>query len=101
MLRLVFTRSAQDDLRQACHWYEEQRPGLGPRFEAAVEAVLERALRMPNSFPAALVDFRRATVRRFPYDIYYRITERQLVVVLVFHTARDPESAIARLQPPH
>jgi hypothetical protein len=54
MLRLVFTRSAQDDL-----------------------------------------------VRRFPYDIYYRITERQLVVVLLFHTARDPESAIARLQPPH
>jgi len=101
MLRLVFTRSAQDDLRQASHWYEEQRPGLGLRFEAAVEAVLDRDLRMPHSFPAALVDFRRATVRRFPYDVYYRVTERQLVVVLVFHTARDPESAIARLQPPH
>ena len=101
MLRLVFTRSAQDDLRQARHWYEEHRPGLGLQFEAAVETVLERAMRMPHSFPSALDDFRRAAVRRFPYDVYYRITERQLVVVLLFHTARDPESAIARLQPPH
>ena len=101
MLRLVFTRSAQGDLRQAIDWYDAQRPGLGAGFESAVEAVLERALHMPHSFPAVMDDFRRAAVRRFPYDIYYRITERQLVVVLVFHTARDPQSAIARLQPPH
>ncbi|HUG24070.1 type II toxin-antitoxin system RelE/ParE family toxin [Piscinibacter sp.] len=95
---LVFTPQAFDDLRTARLWYEERRPGLGAAFESAVEALLDRALRMPDSFPEAAYGVRRAAVRRYPYDVYYRVRERQLVVVLVFHTARDPGLAMTRLQ---
>ena len=98
MLDLVFAPQAFDDLRAARRWYEERREGLGADFEAGVEAILQRALHMPSSFPEVAFGARRAAVRRFPYDIYYRIAERQLVVVLIIHTARDPASAMARLQ---
>lgn len=98
MLSLAFSPSAIDDLRAARLWYEEHRPGLGMQFQSAVELVLDRASRSPLSFPTALQHFRRAAVRRFPYDIYYRIDEERLIVVLIIHTARHPGAVVARLQ---
>jgi plasmid stabilization system protein ParE len=101
MRSLAFTPDAVDDLCNARRWYDERRRGLGLEFEAAVETVLGRALKMPKSFPEALPGVRRAAVRRFPYDAYYRFDDRKLVVVLVFHTAQHPDKAMARLQQQH
>ncbi|HEY0857606.1 MAG TPA: type II toxin-antitoxin system RelE/ParE family toxin [Albitalea sp.] len=101
MRSLAFTPQAVDDLRNARRWYDEQRHGLGLEFESAVEAVLYRALNMPQSFPQALPGVRRAAVRRFPYDAYYRFDDHRLVVVLLFHTAQHPDKAMARLQQQH
>lgn len=97
MRELVLAPEAFDDLRAACRWYEERRGGLGAAFERAVEAVFTRIQRSPHSSPEVAAPFRRAIVRHFPYDIYYSFDERQVLVVLVFHTARDPQTMLRRL----
>jgi len=33
---------------------------------------------------------RRALVQRFPFGVFYVLTERHIVVVAVLHAARDP-----------
>lgn len=98
MYELVLTPEAFDDLRAARIWYEEQRSGLGAAFERSIEATLMRVLRLPESFPEMTAPFRRAIVKRYPYDVYYEFDARRVVVVLIFHTARDPKTVLARLR---
>ena len=47
-------------------WYENEAPGLGRRFRAAVDAVIERMSANPRQFPVVHKNIRRALLRRFP-----------------------------------
>lgn len=97
MRDLILTPEAFDDLRAACRWYEEQRSGLGVAFERAVEACLLRVQRAPESCPEIAPPFRRAIVRRYPYDVYYSLDDARVLIVSVVHHARNPAVAKSRL----
>ncbi len=89
-LRLVFRRAAGRDLAAAYGWYQAQRTGLGEEFLAAVNASFDLIGQFPEMFVAVHGDVRRAIVSRFPYAVFYRVEPRQIVVLAVLHTARDP-----------
>ena len=38
---LVFASEAEQDITEACSWYEGRRPGLGEEFPGCVEACIE------------------------------------------------------------
>lgn len=97
MRALVFSPEAFDDLQQAWHWYEARRAGLGAELEAAIETALLPARRTPEAFPLLEGRFRRVVVRRFPYHLYFISDDRQITVLLVFHTAQDPAKVFGRL----
>ena len=42
-------------------------------------------------------EYRRALIRRFPYAVFYAVTEAEVIIYGVFHTARDPEKWRLRL----
>ena len=88
--KVIFTPGATDDVAEAYAWYEEREPGLGEDFLRCVEACLLLALRNPRLFPCALDDFRRALIRRFPFEIFYEPTPEGLVIYSVFHCSQDP-----------
>ena len=95
--RVIFTPEASDDVSAAYEWYEEREPGLGEDFLRSVEACLHMALRHPNMFPTAVDDFRRALIRRFPFEIFYEPSGDGLVVYSVFHCSQDPQKWRKRL----
>jgi plasmid stabilization system protein ParE len=64
--------------------------GLGAAFTAAVQQVLDRVAAQPDFYPQVYGDVREALVPGFPYCIYYREESRRVLVLSVFHTARDP-----------
>jgi hypothetical protein len=70
--KVIFTPKAADDVAEAYGWYEEREPGFGEDFLRCVEACLMLVLRNPRVFPIALDDFRRALIRRFPFEIFLR-----------------------------
>ena len=41
--------------------------------------------------------FRRALVRRFPFEVFYEFDDTRVIVHLVFHTSQDPAKWRARL----
>ncbi|MGB6063304.1 MAG: type II toxin-antitoxin system RelE/ParE family toxin [Desulfomonilaceae bacterium] len=89
-VRVVLRPAARAEFDEAFDWYERQRPGLGVDFVAHVQAVFDEITARPEMYAAVLEDIRRATVRRFPYSVFYRIEPQQVVVVAVFHSRRDP-----------
>jgi plasmid stabilization system protein ParE len=95
-LPLAFRPEARDDLEEAYAWYEGQRPGLGEDLLAAVRAALDRIRRNPGIYAQVHRDVRRASVRRFPYGVFYRTEKHRIVIVAVYHAARDPAGWQAR-----
>jgi plasmid stabilization system protein ParE len=87
---------ARVDLADAVDWYERQRPGLGSRFFTQVQAVFNRIASNPQLYAPVYGPVRKASVRRFPYVVLYREEPGEVVVISVFHTARDPSIWQAR-----
>lgn len=86
----IFRPAAAADVEDAYRWYEAQRIGLGEEFLASVSEVKESLLANPERFPVVHRETRRALLHRFPYGLYYRIVNDQIVVVACMHARRDP-----------
>jgi len=88
--RLVYRPEAAAEARAAFEWYERQRAGLGDEFLAALAKAEEVARANPLSYGIIRRDARRVMLRRFPYQLIYRVVGDVIVVVACFHGRRSP-----------
>ncbi|HVT91565.1 MAG TPA: type II toxin-antitoxin system RelE/ParE family toxin [Bryobacteraceae bacterium] len=93
---VVFRPIARSEYDEAVAWYESERAGLGLEFKDAVDGVLARIAAMPLVFRAVRGPVRRAVVKRFPYTIHFLNEADRIVVLAVYHAARDPEKLESR-----
>ncbi len=94
---VIFTEEADRDVAESYAWYEGCEPGLGEDFLRCVEACVLSLQRHPHLYPVAVDEFRRALVRRFPFEIFYEPTEDSIIVYSVFHCSQDPHKWRTRL----
>lgn len=87
---LVFRRQAREEFVAAGEWYERELPGLGGDFLAEVDRTLKLILGQPDAFPKMFDGVHKAVVKRFPYCLYFRVRGDVVVVLAVFHSARNP-----------
>ncbi len=90
MRQVTFRKQARREFDEAGDWYEKERPGLGSEFLAEIQLLIQRIANNPEQFPMLYRDVRKAVARRFPYCIYFREREQKIIVLAVFHSARDP-----------
>ena len=88
------------ELAEAIAHYDTERPGLGERFLAAVEATLADVVAAPDLGSSWTHDpsVRRQVVRRFPYVIFYRADAEAVTVLAIAHGKRRPGYWRARLR---
>ena len=92
---------AETEHLETVAWYESRRPGLGARYLAEFEQVLEQVCRNPRRYPVdRRPDIRRARMRRFPFTILYREAETGVDVLAVAHHRRRPMYWSVRLRAP-
>jgi toxin ParE1/3/4 len=87
---VVFRREARREFDEAADWYESNQKGLGKAFTEAIQDLLRSACSNPHRHPRVFEDLHEGLVHRFPYCVYYCITNGHIVVIVVFHAARDP-----------
>ena len=87
---LIVRAEAEADLAASKLWYDEQHEGLGARFVEEVDATFRRVEANPMAFSSVRGKLRRALVQRFPFGVFYVLTEPHIVVAAVLHAARDP-----------
>ena len=91
MTAIVRLREEADvDLAAAAGWYEQQRAGLGHEFLDEAVVALRLISRQPLLYPLVHRNTRRALMARFPFGIYYRIADEEIVVLAVMHGSRHP-----------
>ena len=66
--------------------------GLGAEFALEPSALLERIADNPVQFPEIGEGIRRALLHRFPYAVYFLISEDTPVIVAVLHQHRKPDA---------
>jgi plasmid stabilization system protein ParE len=93
---LAFTSRAADDVEEAYKWYESQEVGLGAEFESSLAAVLRLVREMPEAGPIVHRGVRRLLLERFPYSLYYRLTDSTIEVRACLHQRRNPKTQLRR-----
>ncbi len=81
---------AEQDLADAAAWYEAQVPGLGHQFLDEILATFASVSNAPLIYPVVHRNTRRALAHRFPFGVYYRVEQKDVVVLAVMHGSRSP-----------
>ena len=93
----VLREAALSEIDESVRWYETRRTGLGAEFVAELQSVFDAIVSRPDRFPIIVGDVREAPLDRFPFCVYYRDRSSRIVVIAVFHNARDPSVWQSRL----
>jgi toxin ParE1/3/4 len=87
-----FHRAASAEAIAARDWYERARSGLGASFATEVNRVVNLIEQYPSRFPFHADGLRRASLRRFPFSIFFEEIDDVTYVWAVFHHRRDPST---------
>jgi toxin ParE1/3/4 len=78
------------DLRLAARWYDERRRGLGAELVLAVDAAIAKIIEAPGRWPFFAAGARRYILRRFPYNVIYRVDRESIHILAIAHHSRRP-----------
>lgn len=91
IVRVTLRPAAEADLNEAYQWYEQREVGLGRECIRCVDSCVQLIRRHPEIYPMVHKHVRQGVVRRFPYSVLYFIAGDEIIVVALFHAARDPK----------
>jgi plasmid stabilization system protein ParE len=92
-VRVRYTLPALADLAAILDYIAVHSPQGARRVHARLKAITELLLLHPligrrTNDPA----FRRMTVTSYPYLIFYELTENEIIIHAIRHSARDPSA---------
>ncbi len=79
-----------EDAREAADWYAQHGLGLRQRFRDSIKMAVLAVREKPGHYRCVHGEFRRVLLRRFPYALWFRLHNETVIVVCIFHSARDP-----------
>lgn len=84
-----FRPEAQAEAEETRSWYEQRQAGLGEAFTTELATIISGIRDNPLQFPTVRGETRRGVLSRFPYAVYFQVTDVE-VVVLAVHGRQDP-----------
>lgn len=78
-------------------WYEERVRGLGVRFRAEVDDAIAKISDNPLLYPDLFHGNRRYVMKRFPYNIWFRVMGSDVLIMAIIHGKRGPRRVRGRL----
>ena len=96
-MQIRLTNSAEQDLQDGFLFYEWQQQTLGSYFLDSVYADIDSLILYAGIHAKPVGRFHRALAKRFPFAIYYEVTDQIVTVVAVLDCRQDPGAVSARL----
>ena len=89
-MRVRLHPEARAELREARKWYFERSPLSATAFAHAVDNAVSRIVEDPTRYPMAEHGTRKFVLQRFPFNVFYRQDETEIIIVAVAHQKRRP-----------
>ena len=87
---LHFLPEVEEDVITGYVWYGEKALGLGEEFLRVFYAYAGEISHNPFLYQKVYYEYRRRLLKRFPYAIYFRMEDNEIIILGLFHCARDP-----------
>ena len=84
------------DLLNAADWYDRRHHTLGSDFVERVRTAVDHLVLDPERRTSIGYGVRYWPVERFPYVVFYDLTESELLVLGVMHTSQDSAKWLSR-----
>lgn len=88
---ISIAEAAENDIREAFLWYEDQKKNLGNRFENYVNKAIDGIQNNPLKTQIRYGNTRVFILNKFPYGIHFQVTKNHILIVALFHTSQNPE----------
>ncbi len=89
-MKIRILASALSDLEAGWDFYERQAAGVGDYFQDCLFSDID-SLVLYGGIHRVVFGFHRLLAKRFPYAVYYRVEEQQVIVVYrILDCRRDP-----------
>jgi hypothetical protein len=92
-----FLEPARTEVEEAIVYFDEQRPGLGDRFEHDLGDIVAFITARPLSGKQLTYNVRQVGLRTFRYNVIYAVDGEELIIVAVAHHRRRPGYWLGRL----
>ena len=97
MSQVRFLRPAEKEVEEAVAYFDDQRDGLGDRFERELADTVETLVEYPRSGKPLSKLIRKLRLRSFPYNLIYAVDDDEIIIVAVAHHRRRPDYWRSRL----
>ncbi|MCD4790241.1 MAG: type II toxin-antitoxin system RelE/ParE family toxin [Bacteroidales bacterium] len=88
---IELSNEAENDFGNAFSFYSLESTKIANSFFQQIDYGLTTISENPFYFQKAHKDIRRFVVRKFPFVIYYFVQDKNIKVVSIFHTSRNPQ----------
>ncbi|HBM16787.1 MAG TPA: plasmid stabilization protein [Lentisphaeria bacterium] len=89
-MKYHFHEEAEQELFDAIGYYEECELGLGLKFSEEIYATIKRICEFPYAWESMDSNTKRCLTNKFPFDILYRISNNEILVMAVMNLHRMP-----------
>ena len=91
-MKVLYTEAALSDLDRIVDWLSAYYPAIAPAVERRIRDVIAQIARWPESArrSARRAEVRVASIGRYPYKIFYRVTDDAVVILHIHHAAQQP-----------
>ena len=90
--KLTIAKAAENDIRQAFLWYQEQKVSLGKTFEKhifkAVNSIQDNPLKIQTRYNNTRIFF----LKKLPFGIHFKVNGKEVFIIAVFHTSQRSEN---------
>ena len=97
-MKIEILETAESDLVEGFHFYEEQNAGLGWHFLESLFSDIDSLLQTAGTHQL-IFGFHRCLAKRFPFAIYYSVVGNVIQVFAVLDCRRRPSWTRKRLRP--
>jgi hypothetical protein len=87
---LRFHSQAEQEYLTALAWYRERSLIAATNFESAFDRAVTKIIEAPQRWPIYIADFRKYTLRQYPFNIVYQDFPSQIIIFAVAHGRRRP-----------
>jgi len=92
-----FLPEVKIDLAEAKKYYfKKGGTSLSEDFKAEVNSEIDYIRKFPEHYQIQYQNIRRALIAKFPYAIFYQISENTLIIFAVLHTSQEYKKVYER-----
>lgn len=90
-MKLRFLPAAELELIKEVTYYSKGRSGSAAKFEVAIEAATQMAMRHPQGGAPSYKETRTFRIKGFPFSLVYRSTTDEILVVAIAPHSKKPQ----------